>query len=321
MPFELDITVVICTHNRSGLLGKMLDVLSRADFSGDYSIEILVIANACQDSTHQVLEHFTETFQAVQRPLLRWLTEPVPGKSMALNLAIRESRGKALCFIDDDQYVAENFFLELSNLLVSHPEYEIFCGHMVPDWDGSEPSWVHETGRYRIGIRPFPEYDHGSATIEIKPDEKLPSGGNITVRRSVFARTGGFSVDLGPQGHNLIGGEDIEFVRRALQSGARILYVPEIRQRHAVEEERLATLYMMRKSYLRSLSNVMMNPALPRGVRPYMLWKVAQYALLAVGSLRSTRRFYYLIRLAAAFGELRGGFGKLFHSRRHSPTP
>lgn len=306
----MDITVVICTHNRAALLGQMLDVLSRAVFAEGTDIEILAIANACQDDTAQVLDKFMGVFNKPGQPRFRWLSEPVPGKSMALNLAIRESRGEALCFIDDDQFVEPDFFQALAEALLRHPDSEIFCGRMVPDWDGSEPSWVHETGRFRIGIRPFPEYDLGDTSMEVGPEMKMPSGGNITVRHPVFTRAGGFSTDLGPQGHNLMGGEDIEFVRRAIRHGARIMYVPSIRQRHAVEDERMATRYMMRKSYLRSLSSVKMDTSPSGSVRPYMFWKLAQFALLAMISLRASHRFYYLIRLAAAFGELRGVLSK-----------
>lgn len=310
MSENMDITVVICTHNRSELLGKMLDVLSRAAFLDAAEIEILAIANACTDDTAKVLDHYVEVFQGLPRPRMRWMAEPVPGKSMALNLAIRESRGEVLCFIDDDQFVAPTFFQALLEALARYPEYDIFCGMMVPDWDGSEPSWVHETGQFRIGIRPFPEYDLGAMPLEVGPDKKKPSGGNVTVRRDVFNRVGGFSIGLGPQGHNLMGGEDIEFVKRAMQGGIRILYVPSIQQKHAVEAERMATRYMMRKSFRRSLSKVMMDPAPPTGVRPYMFWKPAKYALLALVSPRSSHRFYYLIRLAASFGELRAAFSK-----------
>lgn len=306
----MDITVVICTHNRADLLGKMLDALSRAVFAAGTDIDILAIANACQDDTALVLDKFSDVFNKPGRPRFRWLAEPVPGKSMALNLAIRESQGEALCFIDDDQYVEPDFFQNLAEALLRYPDTDIFCGRMWPDWDGSEPSWVHETGRFRIGIRPFPEYDLGDTSLEVGPEMKMPSGGNITVRHAVFARTGGFSTDLGPQGHNLMGGEDIEFVRRAMQHGAHIMYVPAIRQKHAVEDERMATRYMMRKSYLRSLSSVKMDTSPPRRVRPYMFWKLAQFVLLALTSIRASRRFYYLIRLAAAFGELRGVYSK-----------
>lgn len=308
----MDITVVICTHNRAELLEKMLAVLSQADFTSMGNSEILVIANACKDKTSEILDHYAGVFQRLSGPDFRWLAEPVPGKSMALNLALRESRGDTLCFIDDDQYVVPTFFQALTDTLARHPEFEIFCGWMAPDWDGGEPAWVHETGKFHIGIRPFPEYDLGPNAFEIKPEHKLPSGGNISVRRCAFARVGGFSTNLGPQGHNLMGGEDIDFVKRALQAGARILYDPAIRQKHAVEAERMATPYMMRKSYLRSLSNVMLHVDAPRGVRPYMILKLVQHALLALLSFRGSQRFYYLIRLAASFGELRGALNKQF---------
>jgi len=43
-----------------------------------------------------------------------------------------------------------------------------------------------------------------------------------------------------------------------------------------------------------------------------MALKLGQYALFALFSLRGSHRFYYLIRLAAAFGELRGALNKQF---------
>ena len=310
----MDITVVICTHNRADLLEKMLDVLSHAVYPVNLVCEILVIANACRDNTSTVLDHFVGVFRTGSRPTLRWLVEPVPGKSVALNIAIRESSGDVLCFIDDDQYVAEDFFPALRDALARYPEHEILCGNMVPDWDGSEPSWVHEKGQFHIGIRPFPEYDLGDTPMEIAGELKLPSGGNIIVRKPVFARAGVFSTDLGPQGHNLMGGEDIEFVKRALRQGAHIMYVPAIRQKHAVEHSRMSTPYMMRKSYLRSLSNVMLQQT-PGHIRPYMFWKLGKFALLALASFNGSRRFYYLIRLAATYGELRGNFARQSNSK------
>jgi len=306
----VDITVVICTHNRAELLGKMLAVLNQAEFPESTDIEILVIANACQDNTLRVIEHYSSVFKASGWPSFRWLIEPLPGKSIALNLAIQESLGAALCFIDDDQFVSPTFFRALSKALEQYPGFAIFCGKVEPDWDGSEPAWVHESGKYHIGIRPFPEYDLGEYPQEIQYNQKLPSGGNITVRRSVFTRAGVFSTNLGPQGHNLMGGEDLEFLRRAMHSGMRIQYIPALQQKHAVVKSRMATLYMMRKSYLRSLSSVITKESASRRLRPYMLWKPAQLALLALFSIKAKHRFYYLIRLAASYGELRGAFIK-----------
>lgn len=300
----MDLSIVICTHNRTPLLRQTLDNLARALRPDGVRAEILVVANACSDETHALLSSAAKDPAWRDLPL-RWIAESRPGKSHALNRAIAETDAAALCFIDDDQFVAPDFLPTLAAALESHPEYGIFCGRIRPAWDGREPAWVHATGRYHIPIRPFPEYDFGDSAKEIPADHKLPSGGNITVRRPVFDEVGHFSTDLGPQGHNLMGGEDHDFIQRCLAHGVRILYVPGLRQLHAIEPERMRTSYMLRKSYLRSLSARRMSGVPPEGLRPYLVMKPVQYGLRALFTLDGNRRFYYLIRMAAALGELR----------------
>lgn len=299
----VSLAVVICTHDRSGLLIQTLSTLYNSDYAGPAPVDVLVVANRCSDDTLDRLAEFQAAHEH-QYLRLRWIEEALPGKSHALNAAIRETRHEALCFIDDDQLVDAHFLTALAEGLAKHPEYGILCGKMNPAWDGSEPGWVHERGRYFIPIRPFPEYDFGDVPKDIPPGHKLPSGGNVTVRRQVFEQVGNFSTDLGPQGHNLMGGEDHEFLARCLAQGVRILYLPTLRQLHAIEPERMRTSYMLRKSYLRSLSARRMNGAPREGLRPYLLVKPVQYGLKALFTLNANRRFHYLIRMSAALGEL-----------------
>lgn len=304
----MDLSIIICTHNRAPLLRQTLNTLALARRPCGVRAEILVIANACHDDTHTLLSSVSKDAAWQDLPL-RWIEEPEPGKSHALNRAIAETDAAALCFIDDDQFVDPDFIATLTAALDAHPEYGIFCGQIRPAWDGREPAWVHATGPYYIPIRPFPEYDLGDRPLEIGVSHKLPSGGNITVRRQVFGEVGHFSTELGPQGHNLMGGEDHEFIQRCLEHGIRILYVPGLRQLHAVEPERMRTGYMLRKSYLRSLSAWRMSSHSSDGLRPYLLIKPVQYGLKALFTFNGNRRFHYLIRMAAALGELRAAVG------------
>jgi glycosyltransferase involved in cell wall biosynthesis len=301
---RMDLTIVICTHNREALLRQTLASLAKTRRVPSARMEILVVANACSDGTHALL--METAVNPIWKDLpLRWIAEPAPGKSNALNRAISDTDAAVLCFVDDDQLVDGGFLPALATALAENSQFDIICGKIRPAWDGSEPTWVHESGRYRIPIRPFPEYDLGDTAKEITLAHKLPSGGNITVRREVFERAGVFSTDLGPQGHNLMGGEDLEFLKRCLSQGRRILYVPTLRQLHAIEAERMCTRYMLRKSYLRSLSSERMSGRRQMGLKPYMIVKLSRYGVNALFSLNANRRFYYLIRMAAALGELR----------------
>ena len=126
------------------------------------------------------------------------------------------------------------------------------------------------------------------------------------MRREVFDRVGGFSTELGPHGHDLGGGEDIDFVLRCLAAGERIQYVPSVRQYHYVDPDRLRLGYLLRKSFQRSRSGIRSEPQRASSVPLYMWRKLFTYFVLGVFSLSWPRTRFYLVRLAAALGELRG---------------
>ncbi len=236
------LAVVICTYNRSALLLKTLDSLYASGYQGTEPIDIVVVANYCSDDTLSQLAWFRAN-QPQDCLRLSWLVEPKPGKSYALNTAIEKTSHSMLCFIDDDQIVETGFLQHLLNGASQYPDDSIFCGRIWPAWDGSEPAWVHAQEPYAIPIRPFPEFDLGTHAIQTGPLDRFPSGGNICARRSVFEQVGQFSIELGPTGHNLVGGEDHDFIKRALDKGFTIRYLPSMRQLHAIDAERMSAAY------------------------------------------------------------------------------
>ena len=303
-----DIKVIICTHDRMPLLRQTLDALQRTEPPQNTRVEILVVANAWSQATLTELTDVQRGWTSSQLPL-HLVEVPKAGKSHALNEALSHLDASHACFIDDDQIVEPDFFCSLVDAISRRPDHAMLCGWMLPAWDGSEPSWVHRQDEYMIPVRPFPEYDMGNAERDVTREMKLPSGGNIVMRHDVIASTGLFSVTLGPTGHNLLGGEDHDYIRRALDQGYRLLYVPSVRQRHLLEPERMTTRYMMRKCFLRSYSSVIIHTEVC-GFRalPSMLRKGFSHGVRALLSRHRDQRFYWLMRLAATAGELRGQF-------------
>ncbi|MBK1616659.1 hypothetical protein CKO44_24775 [Rubrivivax gelatinosus] len=298
------LTVVICTHDRAGLLERTLDSLDAA-LRPAAGAELLVIANCCRDGTHALLE------ARAQRPgglPLRWLAEPAKGKSHALNLALREVHTPLLAFVDDDQRADPGFLQAIVAAAQAQPEAALICGRLVPDWDGREPAWVHDDGRYRIYPLPVPTFDCGDAGRWITPDIALPSGGNAVVRTEWLARIGPFSTTLGPVGHDLGGSEDSEWFLRALAAGARLWYAPQIVQRHYVDPARLELGFLLQLTRRRTASTVGLpgHGVPPDGV-PLWAWrKLAGYAARALLSPGAARRRFFLMRAAAALGEVEG---------------
>ncbi len=299
------LTVLICTHNRRALLLRTLDSIQRATRPAGWSVGVLVVANACSDDTLPALQHWTDD-QADALPVT-WIEVPTPGKSHALNESLPGVRSELVAFVDDDHRIDENYLVNVCSAAELYPEAGLFCGRILPDWDGTEPEWIHDQGPYRIYPLPVPRFDQGDEPRRLTPEIAIPGGGNLAIRHEWFGRVGPFSTRLGPTGHDLGGFEDLDWVLRAQKQGALLQYVPAIVQYHYVDPQRLTLGYLLKKSYTRTASTVALKASpQSRHIPAYLFRKLAEYLLLALTSLGSARRRFYLVRSAAAWGEIQG---------------
>jgi GT2 family glycosyltransferase len=301
----MHLTVLICSHNRSALLERTLASLNRAHRPTNCSVNILVVANACTDKTAALLQNYQALAAEKDWLPLTWLEEVTPGKSHALNRAIPELRSDLTAFVDDDHRVHNDYLMAICTAAESYPDTTLFCGRILPDWDGSEPAWVHDTGPYRIYPLPVPRQDHGETPHPIGLEGPLPGGGNLFLRTTLFDRIGTFASELGPQGHNLGGGEDTDFVLRTLNAGEQLIYIPDVLQYHFVDPARLRLGYLLRKSFQRSRAGVKARQTHTR-IPPYMWRKLAKYIFHAMFSLQWAKTRFFLVRIAAILGEMRG---------------
>lgn len=298
----LDLTVVICTHNRAALLLKTLDSIKNARMPDNVELQVLVIANACSDNTVNTLNNYSPG-----KIDLQVAEEPKPGKSNALNYAIKLIDDNAFtCFIDDDHRIDNDYFGSVVENIYRYPDVKIFCGRIIPDWTGNEPSWVLDSGQYKIHPLPVPHFEMGDSPCPVNQDSRLPGGGNLIIHSSIFATIGDFSTELGPVGKGLAGSEDCDFILRALQAGIAIQYVPEIIQYHYVDNDRLKLRYIIKKSYQRTRSLMLARQPSKQAVPRYMWRKLFTYSIKTILSISSRKRRFYLVRTAAALGEING---------------
>jgi len=268
-------------------------------------VEVMVVANACNDDTVRRMR----TYQARQEiegwlPL-RLMEVPTPGKSYALNQAIPLITSELTAFVDDDHRVDAGYLVAIEQAAQNCPNAGIFCGRILPDWDGTEPAWVHDDGPYRIYPLPVPRYDQGDVPkIVTAAEGPIPGGGNLALRRHVFELNGQFSTELGPHGHDLGGGEDSDFVLRALTRNVQCQYLPTMVQHHYVDVERLQFRYLLTKAYQRTRSTSRIRG---NGQVPLYVWrKLAEYGLQSVFTLSWPKRRFFCVRIAATLGELQG---------------
>jgi glycosyltransferase involved in cell wall biosynthesis len=189
------------------------------------------VDNNSHDQTREVAEDFCRRHPG----RFRYLFEPRPGKSNALNAGVRESRGDVLVFTDDDVTFEPTWLQNLTASLHDNA-WSGAGGRTVLQWPASVPGWLATEGPYaRHG---FGGFDQGR---EPKQLVGPPFGANMAFRRSMFEKYGGFRTDLGPSPNREIPvpGEDTEFGRRLISAGERLRYEPFAVLYHPVPENEL----------------------------------------------------------------------------------
>lgn len=99
----MDISLIICTRNRSRKLARHLEFVRRITFERCW--EIVIVDNGSTDETANVVREFSRTASAP----VSFAVEPRPGKSNALNTALGIAEGEIIVFTDDDCYPAQDF--------------------------------------------------------------------------------------------------------------------------------------------------------------------------------------------------------------------
>jgi GT2 family glycosyltransferase len=317
----MDATIILCTHDRATLLERALASLAATAVPEGVDVETVVVANACRDATAQVVHSWQDRGMIAN---LRVLEEPRLGKSHALNRGVSEAAGDLLIFVDDDHRVARDWLANVVAAAHAAPEIPCFCGRIVPDWDGSEPSWVHDEGEYRIRPFPVPHFDLGPEPCEVTFQGFLPGGGNLFLRKTILRTVGGFDLHLGPRGHDLGGGEDVAFVVRVLRAGLPIRYVPGALQYHYADPHRLTWRYIVRKGYQRSRDLRCSTAAPPgrqvAGFPAYLLPQLFLQIWHTAATLDTNRRRHFLVRSAATCGEI-VGYRRARRAVRSDGTP
>lgn len=304
------LTIVICTHNRVDLLMHTISSLNAARQPQNCKLSILVIANACRDQSTIELQRYMAQKKDGTKIALQYREEPRPGKSYALNLALKKIKDGYICFVDDDHRVDEYYLEAITAAIRKSPNCPFFCGRIIPDWTGEEPTWVHTAGEFRIYPLPVPHFELGTEAQVLNEHHSIPGGGNLVVQKGLFERVGEFNTELGPKGHNLLGSEDSDFVLRALAAGEELRYEPDITQYHFVDIERLKFRYLIQKSFQRTRSITLThNPSY--STAPRYLWrKLFDYSRRGLICFSLTKTRFYLMRIAATLGEIVGHWGR-----------
>ena len=212
---KVDLTVMICTRNRSHAITSALDSVAQAIPSdNDRQVELVVVDNGSTDGTGELLAQWAgrQSF-----PVIR-VYELVPGLSRARNAGLAVARGSVIAMTDDD--------------CILDPDYITAALHAF----GGDAEPTVRGGRIELG-------DPADLAITIRTSLEPAAlrrgqtpggfvmGANLAFHRIVLEQIGLFDERFGA-GAPLRSGEDTDFVFRAVERGIPVKYDPTLVVRH-----------------------------------------------------------------------------------------
>lgn len=231
------ISLVVASYNRSAELIGLLGTV--AEQTLDPALwECVIVDNNSTDDTPERVAEFLRRHPGLP---FRTVRETRQGLSHARNAGIRESRMDAVAFVDDDERVVPRFLEAYRELFVRREEALAAGGRVVPEYETGRPRWMSP-----LTERPVANPTDFGGRVRLFPSGRIPAGGNMAFRRSVFERFGVFDPDLGRCGDRLIGGEESEFFDRLQRAGVKSFYVPDAVIFHRIPERKLEAGYFIR---------------------------------------------------------------------------
>lgn len=224
----MDVTVAICTRNRAQLLRQTLEQMTRLRIPDGIDWELLVVDNNSTDSTEMRVAEFST------RLPVRLLFEPKPGKSHALNLAVREAAGDYIAFTDDDVLVDEDWLVEYGGAFRRWPEATVFGGPIDAWIEGQLPAWLHRVWPRVKGV--YGVLPPGDGRVEYQ-NGPGPFGANMAVRTRDQRRYP-YDPQLARQPGSPMRGEETAVVQAMLRDGLIGRWVPSARVRHFIPKSR-----------------------------------------------------------------------------------
>jgi glycosyltransferase involved in cell wall biosynthesis len=302
------VSIVIATRNRSALLAETLRSLASQRWPAD-RLEIIVADNGSTDDTRDVVQRASADDRGES---IQYLHVPAPGKSHAVNAALRLACGNLVAFTDDDVRPDPEWVANLARA-VEETGADFVAGRIRPLWESAPPRWMSPP---LYGVLAIP--DNGGRRIPITKNrigQVMPIGANMAIRASVIARIGGLRTDLGKLNGTLRTGEDHELFLRLLRHGCLGVYEPAAIVEHFVPSSRLRRSYFRRWLYQNGRDVAVIErayvPLVPYllGV-PRYLWRqaLADLAAAAVFSHAddgAARRFASSLRVLWFAGYLR----------------
>jgi succinoglycan biosynthesis protein ExoM len=225
------VSICVCTFRRAALLRRLLDATVKLD-PGDGLItwKIVVVDNDADGSARSVVQKFS----ADTGTPVTYAIEPQRNFALVRNRALQLADGDFIAFVDDDEVPVAKWLLNLVGLQRT-TQADGVLGPVRPYFDSPPPGWLV---RSRICERP-------AHPTGMQLDWSQCRTGNVLLKREVLQEKG-----IVFDSAFALGGEDVDFFKRASRAGCRFVWCEEAPAYELVPPERCRRSYYIRRALL-----------------------------------------------------------------------
>lgn len=232
------LSIVVCTHNRSELLKKCLESLVNQTYS---SIEIIVVDNNSTDNTKEVVAQF---------PKVKYYHESRIGLSYARNTGYENAIGSYIAYIDDDAYASPNW-CELIQKNIDMYQFDVCGGKILPYYEHKRPFWFDD----RLEIR---NYGKKGFVPKDKIRYGFP-GSNIILKKVHIQAFGGFNPELGMKGNKIGLGEETSLCLKIAERYSKFYHDPDLIVYHFTPRKNTTLWYRIVRNYAAGASALLIH--------------------------------------------------------------
>ncbi len=301
-----ELTVAVCTYNRSDRLPALVRALDRQESGVPY--EILIVDNNSSDDTPAVLGQLGEEIG----PKLRYVRETAQGIPYARNRAIEEAiDSDYFLFMDDDELPEPGILVAAVDAL--NFEDTVCAGGRVKVVfdEGKRPGWL---GDELLGF--LAAIDYGDEPFQITDASTPVWTANVAYRMSLFRENPDLRFDsrYTRLGMGIGGGSDRIMFKELLERKVPMRYCPGMVVDHHVEDWRLKRSYFLKLHFISGRKYGQFETGDYRrtflGVPPFMVAQAARHVFRTLGMFLVRRQgvLRQAMNAAHAFGTIWGRF-------------
>jgi glycosyltransferase involved in cell wall biosynthesis len=220
----MDVSVIVPTYNRAGLLTNCVYSLLNQTFEGNY--EIIIVDNNSNDNT---FEEYKLKFG--DNPVVRYEKERRKGLVFSRHLGMKSAAGEILIFVDDDGEYNNSCIQAIVDVYKSNRDVAAVGGKIEIKWDKNPPKWIYQY-EYVLG-----KLDYGSDIIY--SHRIYINGGLFSIKKDILLHVNGFNPDQ--VGDYLIGDGEAGLCRKLHKNGFLIAWTPHAIMKHIQFTEKNAT--------------------------------------------------------------------------------